>query len=561
MHIDTYDNTNTYLYQNIALAEIANEAACLFYLVGEADKKSEQFTEYLKTKIANNMIKHMTIDKKCHKYILPMKDCDFSYDPNKGIFRLGYSTLDAPIIKTEDEKLEQTLKTTVKTVKANTREKTRQLEFPSLSFNWGLHTQTSLEAGHPMTLFSKSVCDIKLADFLKADMEDRTIYKGLDPIEMIKTSILERLKVFLDTYTNVENINTLPYELQYIKNESYRQYDKSKKIYHPEGSKWLNSSLIDSLLKIDSTCVDKMYQNIVKLFSAPCNAYYNTIPDTLRIKDCDPCSHIHNINSDIKIDWISTIFDKKGQSILNRDINKEYQILFINNKKACDKLIEASKTANSYIETADPNMCLNMGIYKSNIVYINYGLTVEDLTSTYNHCIKKDDITVINGETITKEIREKLEHERFEYLADLYKKAIEQLPENTIEEFNRIMSKSKYAANMKLESIDVIIPKETKINAVYYNEISPTIQFQFKNVPTKEWIHGKNMCEFIECDEIDEMRIEHQYLKDPNDPVRQGIVNKLIEIYDQLYSIDNEFIRKTLIRMGLIKEGFIPEKY
>ena len=69
------------------------------------------------------------------------------------------------------------------------------------------------------------------------------------------------------------------------------------------------------------------------------------------------------------------------------------------------------------------------------------------------------------------------------------------------------------------------------------------------------------MYEIIECDEIDEMRIEHQYLKDPNDPVRQGIVNKLIEIYNQLYSIDNEFIRKTLIRMGLIKEGFIPEKY
>ena len=57
MYIDTYDTTNIYFYKNIALAEIANEAACLFYLVGEADKKSEQFTEYLKTKIANNMIK------------------------------------------------------------------------------------------------------------------------------------------------------------------------------------------------------------------------------------------------------------------------------------------------------------------------------------------------------------------------------------------------------------------------------------------------------------------------------------------------------------------------
>ena len=33
------------------------------------------------------------------------------------------------------------------------------------------------------------------------------------------------------------------------------------------------------------------------------------------------------------------------------------------------------------------------------------------------------------------------------------------------------------------------------------------------------------------------------------------------EPYSQLYSIDNKFIRKTLIRTGLIEEGFIPEKY
>lgn len=565
MHIDTFDDTNT--YNNIAISELANEVVCLFYLVGEDDKKSAAFSEYLKTKIANNIMKRVPINEKTKTYQLSIRSTygteTFNYDPIKGLFKLGYHRLDAPINQLPVIKKDTEPETKTKSAKTK-RELARECEFPMLNFNWGFHTQASLMAGHPMTLFSKSVCDIKLANLLKMDAEDRVIAKGINLVNEIQNLIIERLKAIIETYSKITNENELPNSVSNcINNGHYSLYEK-KWSFMTKGSKFLNNNISESLLKLTSDDFKTIYYYIMRLFGIQLDQAYNPVyrVKNLEIKRCSSHRCIIWGETDIKMDWLKTIFDESCQKKLQKE-NNEYQILFINNAKACDKLIDASKTVNTYIDKLDENMCLSMGIDRRNIIALHAGLTADDINLAYNQCITKNDLYVSNGKTITNEIRVKTEKERAKYLFNLYQEAVDNLPENIIEEFNKLMSKTKFTKDMKLTKIHVVKDHDNHnhYNSGFGTEMLPSIAFEFKNVPHKTYKNNKYVTEIDDDIDRDYMYFECNAIKDPNDPVRHLFVNNLIDVYNKLYNIDNDFIRPMLKRVGLIKEGFVPEKY
>ena len=527
--IDTFTD-NGYQYRNIAHHQIGNELACLFYLIGENDKEIENFTEYLKKKLCETIPKYLPFDKKDKCYKMTLKSdygtYDFRYTPD-GMFRMGYINIQAkpyddPSTDQNNDK-EHSLK------KLSRTQIDKQTLFPLLTFNWGFHAQIAMAAGHSAKFTTEPSYSIKLAEFLRKDAEDRLISKNIDLAECIKDQILHNLHDILTTYNSIDNDQHIYSWLMHGKSYGYQQHTLEE---------------IDSLklinLYISEIC--DMYDSMLLFFSG-----YNEIDNRPLYENTRSVIYTKK----------EVLGEKTAKAITNTNDKTDFrksdlQILFTKDEKTATKIAARMQKANTLFEEFDQKTMMNMNHDSKVRMLLKKDMLIDDVKKCMEDGIKLDDLFVENINDIDLSDNENNDayKKQSKYFAKIMQKAIDKLPDNTISEFNKLLN-NEYAENMKLNSITVQHP---------VNEM-PYIQIKFKNVPTQQYDHQTNAYVTSEKDMTDTLKIGSYESKHTDDPRRQVLIDRLIDLYRKLYDIDNEFIRKTLKRLGLIKEGFKPVKY